>query len=94
MAWFACWGDCGFPGCDVFSPAACNFCTSCSNKVLTFRRVSTRSWSRMDALPAWEPVSAACDGVSEVGVDWAEEAAGKAVTVIEEMLGLGVLLET
>ena len=46
LAGFACEGDCGFPGCIVLRPDFCRIETSCSNKVFTFSRVSTRSLSK------------------------------------------------
>ena len=44
LAWLACCGDCGFP--DVwggFSPAFWRTCDSCSSRLFTFSRASTRS---------------------------------------------------
>ena len=76
-----CWGDWG----DGLRPAFCRIVTSCSRRLLTWRRASTRCWSSVESPPCW---SVDWEGTSEVGVDWVEGGlVGAAVAVIVEEVG-------
>ena len=79
-----CWGDWGAG----LRPAFCRIVASCSRRLLTWRRASTRCWSSVDSPPCWRAGSADWEGTSEVGVDWAEGGlVGAAVAVIVEEVG-------
>ena len=69
-------------------PTFCRIVTSCSRRLLTWRRASTRSWSSDESPPGCRARSADWEGTSEVGVDWVEGGlVGVAVTVIVEVGG-------
>ena len=62
--------------------------TSCSKRLLTWRRASTRCWSSVESPPGWRAGSVDWEGTSEVGVDWVEDGlVVVAVTVIVEVGG-------
>ena len=62
--------------------------TSCSRRLLTWRRASTRCWSSDESPPSWKTGSADWEGTSEVGVDWVDGGLiGAADTVIVEVGG-------